>query len=202
MTVDSTAEKIVSAIRDQAFSWFRKPFTTEAVRQMVDSALAGPMPADDIEVISASPRWLELRLRCDVEICAARALHFVSEMDPDLPESDRENVAMAFREILLNAMEHGGGNDPNVHVTITYTRANGALLFRVRDPGPGFSFDKLSHAAVSNAPDSLIGHVNTREDLGMRPGGFGILLTRAFVDELIYNERGNEALLIKYLPRK
>jgi anti-sigma regulatory factor (Ser/Thr protein kinase) len=33
----------------------------------------------------------------------------------------------------------------------------------------------------------------------MRPGGFGILLTRSFVDELLYNEKGNEALLIKYL---
>ena len=87
-------------------------------------------------------------------------------------------------------------------MTITYTRAAGALLFRVSDPGPGFSFDKLSHAAVSNTADSPAGHVTTREDLGMRPGGFGILLTRALVDELIYNEKGNEALLIKYLPRK
>src|SRR5580658_4775638 len=30
MTVDSTAEKIVSAIRGNAFSWFRKPFELEA----------------------------------------------------------------------------------------------------------------------------------------------------------------------------
>src|SRR5439155_6510467 len=31
MTVDSTAEKIVLAIRENAFAWFRKPFTTHAV---------------------------------------------------------------------------------------------------------------------------------------------------------------------------
>ena len=201
MTVDSTAEKIVSAIRDKAFSWFRKPFTTVAVQSMVESALAGPMPEDDIEVISASPRWLELRLRCDIET-ATRALQFVREMDPDLPEAERENVAQAFREVLFNAIEHGGGNDPNIHVTITYTRAAGALLFTVRDPGPGFSFDKLSHAAVSNPAGAPAEHVTAREDLGMRPGGFGILLTRALVDELLYNEKGNEALLIKYLPRR
>jgi len=35
--------------------------------------------------------------------------------------------------------------------------------------------------------------------LGLRPGGFGILLTRQLVDELIYNETGNEVLLIKYV---
>jgi hypothetical protein len=40
----------------------------------------------------------------------------------------------------------------------------------------------------------------TRAALGMRPGGFGIMLTRALVDELIYNEKGNEALLIRYAP--
>jgi len=197
MTVDSTAEKIISAIRDHAFSWFRKPFTVQAVRDMVESALSEQRLEDDIEVISASPRWLQLRLRCHMET-ATRALHFVREMDPGLPEADRENVALAFREILFNAIEHGGGNDPDTHVTITYMRADGALLFMVRDPGPGFSFERLAHAAVSN-PGSPVEHAMNRDELGMRPGGFGILLTRAFVDELIYNEKGNEALLIKYL---
>jgi hypothetical protein len=33
----------------------------------------------------------------------------------------------------------------------------------------------------------------------MRPGGFGIMMTRQLVDELIYSEHGNEVLLIKYL---
>jgi CheY-like chemotaxis protein/anti-sigma regulatory factor (Ser/Thr protein kinase) len=200
MTIDSTADKIVSAIRDNAFAWFAKPFTTRAVRDMVESALAAPRLERDIEIISASPRWLELRLRCDLET-ATRALHFVREMEQGLSERERENVAMSFREILFNAVEHGGGNNPDVYVTITYTRADGVLLFRVRDPGPGFSFEKLRHAAVSNPAGSPAEHAINRDKLGMRPGGFGILLTRAFVDELLYNEKGNEALLIKYLPR-
>jgi CheY-like chemotaxis protein/anti-sigma regulatory factor (Ser/Thr protein kinase) len=198
MTVASTAEKIVTALVENAFSWFSKPFTPQAVRDMVESALIAPRLKDDIVVLSASSRWLELRLRCNVET-AGRVLHFVREMDPELPESVRENVALAFREILLNAVEHGGGNNPDSHVTVTYTRADRALLFRVRDPGPGFSFDGLDHAAVSNALDSPADHTMKRDKLGLRPGGFGILLTRALVDELIYNEKGNEALLIKYL---
>ena len=200
MTVDSTAEKIVTAIRGNAFSWFRKPFEPQAVRDMVESALTASRLKADIEVLSASPRWLELRLRCDLET-ATRALQFVREMEPELPEAEREKVALAFREILFNAVEHGGGNDPNVHVTVTYMRADGALLFRVRDPGPGFSFDKLRHSALSNPADSPAEHTKNRDEMGMRPGGFGILLTRAFVDELLYNEKGNEALLIKYLHR-
>jgi anti-sigma regulatory factor (Ser/Thr protein kinase) len=33
----------------------------------------------------------------------------------------------------------------------------------------------------------------------MRPGGLGILLTKGVVDELVYNEKGNEVMLIKRL---
>ena len=198
MTVESTAEKVVAGIRENAFAWFSKPFTVDAVRDMVDKALA-PRLLDDIQVLSASPRWLELRLRCDFET-AGRALHFVREIESGVPEAERESVALAFREILLNAIEHGGGNDPNVWVTITYMRGEGVLLFLVRDPGPGFSFDKLKHAAISN-PESPVEHSMEREAMGLRPGGFGILLTRSFVDELLYNEKGNEALLIKYMKR-
>ena len=35
----------------------------------------------------------------------------------------------------------------------------------------------------------------------MRPGGFGLLLTQATVDELIYNEKQNEVVFVKYLDR-
>ena len=38
-----------------------------------------------------------------------------------------------------------------------------------------------------------------RDQLGIRPGGFGIAMTRAIADELIYNEAQNEVLFIKYL---
>ena len=38
-----------------------------------------------------------------------------------------------------------------------------------------------------------------REAEGMRPGGYGLLLAGGTVDELIYNEIGNEVLLVKYL---
>lgn len=200
MTVDSTAEKIVSAIRGNAFSWFRKPFVAHAMREVVDSALAAEHVKDEIEVISATTRWLELRLRASLET-ATRALHFMRQMETGLPDADQEKVALAFREILFNAVEHGGRKDPDAWVTVTYMRTDRALLFRVRDPGPGFSFDGLDHAAVSQPAASPAVHAINREKMGMRPGGYGILLTRSLVDELLYNEKGNEALLIRYLDK-
>ena len=55
---------------------------------------------------------------------------------------------------------------------------------------------EIPHAAVSNPAESPLAHLELRE--AMRPGGFGILAARGIVDELIYNEVGNEVLLIKH----
>ncbi len=198
MTAASSAERIVTGIREKAFAWFSKPFTLDSVREMVDRALESDESNDDITVISASPTWLGLKLRCKMET-ASRILHFVREMDRGLPAGDQDAVASAFREILMNAIEHGGHNDPAKSVTITYIRAQGALLYYVGDPGTGFSFDRLPHAAVSNPAESPIQHVERRHEMGLRSGGFGILMTRSLVDEMIYSESGNEVLLIKYL---
>jgi anti-sigma regulatory factor (Ser/Thr protein kinase) len=35
--------------------------------------------------------------------------------------------------------------------------------------------------------------------MGLRPGGFGMLIARHVADELVHNERSNEVLLIKHL---
>jgi len=41
--------------------------------------------------------------------------------------------------------------------------------------------------------------MNPREEKGLRPGGFGIMISQAKVDELIYNEAQNEVVFVKYL---
>jgi DNA-binding response OmpR family regulator len=198
MTVASTPENLVRSIRERAFSYFSKPFTVSSVAEMVEHALKSTSTADDIEVFSARPHWLSLELRCKMET-ADRILHFLREMKTGLPAMEEENIAMAFREILLNSIEHGAGSDPTKRVHITYVRTNRALLYYVRDPGKGFSLENLSHAAVANPEASPFEHVEVREQLGLRPGGFGMLMTAQLVDELIYNEAGNEVLLVKYL---
>jgi DNA-binding response OmpR family regulator len=198
MTVANTPENIVRAVRERAFSYFSKPFTVNAVTEMAERALSGTDAEDDIQVLSAEPHWLGLRLRCKLET-AGRIVQFIRELGMDLPAAEQEQVTTAFREILLNAIEHGGGSDPGKKVIITYVRTKRAALYYVRDPGKGFSFDHLEHAAVSNPEDSPVEHAGIREKLGMRPGGFGIMMTRQLVDELIYSEHGNEVLLIKYL---
>jgi len=199
MTVENSPENVVWAIRKHAFSFFSKPFPISSLSEMVKTGLKSIEWEDDIEVTSAHPNWIALRLRCKVD-AVDRIVQFLRELAPDLSQGEQENLATALREILMNATEHGGGSDPRQEVIVTYVRGSRSLVYYVRDPGAGFSFEDLSHDAVSNPPDSPFEHADIRERMGLRPGGFGILLTRKLVDELIYNETGNEVLLIKYLP--
>jgi anti-sigma regulatory factor (Ser/Thr protein kinase) len=41
--------------------------------------------------------------------------------------------------------------------------------------------------------------MRTREAENMRAGGFGMLITSQLVDEVIYNQKGNEVILIKHV---
>ena len=72
-------------------------------------------------------------------------------------------------------------------------------MARIQDPGKGFLPGAVAHAAICNPEDAPTRHVEIRHERGHRPGGFGILIARSMVDELVYNERGNEVLMIKYL---
>lgn len=73
------------------------------------------------------------------------------------------------------------------------------LMYRISDPGVGFRPEELRHAAVENPPGEPFRHLAEREERGIRPGGFGLLMTRSLVDELIYNEAHNEVVFVKYL---
>jgi DNA-binding response OmpR family regulator len=199
MTAESTPADLVSAIREQAFCCFRKPFSSTAVAEMAAQAVNHtPHWQDDIEVLSAGAQWISLRLRCKPET-ADRLMQWVRELETDFPPEERDNIAAAFRELLMNAIEHGGGSDPHQRVQVTYVRTSRAIIYLIQDPGQGFSFDDIAHAAIANPPDEPARHLEVRAEKGVRPGGFGILLTRNLVDELIYNEKGNEVLFIKYL---
>ncbi|MGH9510271.1 MAG: response regulator [Terriglobales bacterium] len=198
MTADNTPETLLQAVREQAYQYVPKPFHAKQLSETVTDALASGGAGMPIEVVSASPEWVELLVPCEHGV-ADRVQGFMSVLKAGLPDDLRQAVGSAFREMLLNAIEWGGQFDPTRKVRVSYLRAKRMLLYRIADPGAGFSLDGLTHAAVSNAPDDPIGHMQVREEKGLRPGGFGILLAKAKVDEVIYNEARNEVVLVKYL---
>jgi anti-sigma regulatory factor (Ser/Thr protein kinase)/ActR/RegA family two-component response regulator len=200
LTDEFTPGDVLGSIRERAFSYFTRPFSTEKFAEMIRIAMSEPFWDDGIEILSATPNWVRLAVRCDL-VTANRLLQFYREAS-GLPDVETEEVAGAFREILLNAMEHGGKFDPSKHVEVGYVRTQRMVLCKVKDPGTGFSLEELKHSALANPPDQPFLHMAERENRGLRPGGFGILMSKKLVDDLIYNDKGNEVLLIKYLDHQ
>ena len=193
----STPADVIAAIRAGAFSYFTKPLSTQAMEEVLQLAIESPAWDEGIEMLSGTDAWIRLSLRCDVAT-ANRLQQFVREF-LNLPEPDQDKVAIASREMMLNAMEHGGKFDPERRIEIAYLRARHVVLIRIKDPGEGFSLADNLDTAANNPQDDPLRHQRHREAQGLRPGGYGILLAKDLVDELFYGEKGNDVLLIKYI---
>jgi CheY-like chemotaxis protein len=116
-----------------------------------------------------------------------------------LSESQVKQLIIAVREMGTNAIEWGHQKQVDRIVDVIYRIDPEKVTIHIKDSGPGFDPDNLPHAAN---PEDPIAHMMVRDTLGLREGGFGILLARGLVDELKYNDAGNEVRLIKYFPTR
>jgi anti-sigma regulatory factor (Ser/Thr protein kinase) len=194
----ATNQQIIAAMRANVFACFTEPFDCLAVGDMIEAALRASEWRDGIEVVSGLPHWLTLRVACHL-VTAERLTRFMSELQTAMPDEERDLLIAAFRELLLNAMEHGAGFDPHKVIEVTAAKTARTIVYHFKDPGPGFDADDLEHAALSHDPEKIAASVLARALKGLRPGGFGMLIARRVADELVYNERRNEVLMIKHL---
>ena len=198
MTSDQTSDTMLDALRGRVYQYLRKPLDATTLLSTVDSALSTSPEVPAIEVTSANSHWVELMVPCERSV-VNRVQSFLMHLEVDLPTDVIEKVGYAFRELLNNAIEWGGHLDPNLKVRVSYIRTKNMLMYRLDDPGPGFKLEDIKHAAINNPHDNPMAHMQEREARGMRPGGLGLLLTQQLVDELVYNEKRNSVVLIKYL---
>lgn len=121
---------------------------------------------------------------------------------------DRVRVGTALEEALVNAIVHGNLEVQSAereasqeqyeqkivkraaespyqerHVSVRAEFTTEAATFVIRDEGPGFDIEDIPDPTD---PENL-----------MRVCGRGLLLMRAFTDELRYNQKGNEVTLVK-----
>lgn len=101
---------------------------------------------------------------------------------------DLDEVRMALREALNNAVRHGSQLNPRqrVHLLCRYD-ANNGLEFVVRDEGAGFDPKKI--------PDP------TRPGNLERFSGRGIYMIRQLMDKVEFRDRGRE-IRFRRRPRK
>lgn len=103
-------------------------------------------------------------------------------------------LRQAIMEMGQNAIEWGNRHNADALVTFVYRVLAEGVEIVVRDQGPGFDRTNLPHAAT---PEDPLSHLDVREKLGLRDGGFGLLICQGMLDELRFNDLGNEVTLIK-----
>jgi len=97
--------------------------------------------------------------------------------------SDLFAVQLATEEALVNAVSHGNRNQPDKQLRIGCRLSPRRVQIEVADEGEGFDPQQV--------PDP------TRPDRLELPGGRGLMLMRAFMTEVRFNQRGNCVMLEK-----
>ena len=103
--------------------------------------------------------------------------------DLDFPTRDVFGVRLALEEALVNAIKHGNRMDPAKQVRIQWAINSESVRIEIEDEGHGFRPEDI--------PDP------TAEENLEKPSGRGIMLMRAFMTEVGYNDSGTRVTLLK-----
>ena len=105
-------------------------------------------------------------------------------------EDDQQQIGMAVRECMVNAVVHGNRYNKKKKVHLDLEPSSTGLTVIIGDEGDGFDLDSLPDPL---SPDNLL-----------RQSGRGLLLVRAFMDDFQVRPRpggGTEVRLKKNLAR-
>lgn len=93
------------------------------------------------------------------------------------------NLKLALAEAITNAMEHGNQWDETKLVEVEVVLDRCEMRTTVRDQGQGFNHHRMLNP--------------TSNEQLLSERGRGVFLTNAIMDEVIYNQAGNEVTLVK-----
>jgi len=92
-------------------------------------------------------------------------------------------IHLSLEEALINAVKHGNANQPDKKVMVEYSATDQKFEITIEDQGPGF--------VPVEVPDP-------REKNNLyKSSGRGLLLMRAYMDKVEFNEKGNLIRLVK-----
>jgi serine/threonine-protein kinase RsbW len=119
---------------------------------------------------------------------AAEALVLEEARKAGFDQDEADNIGMAIRECMVNAVVHGNRYNKKKVVHFDVERTDKQLSVTIGDEGEGFDPSSLPDPT---SPENLL-----------RQSGRGILLIRAFMDEFDLHRReggGTEVRLVKNL---
>jgi two-component system, OmpR family, response regulator len=192
VTALEDAQNRASGVRVGANGYLTKPFTAAQLYETMDAALAW----SEEHQKRGTQGEINFDIRSELTYLS-QASDMLADLFAHTPLTDRhiKDLKQSVMEMGGNAIEWGHKRNPDLVLRLTYRINPTSVTLIIKDEGPGFNPKDLPHAASDEDP---IGHIEIRNDLGLREGGFGIMLARGLVDEFRYNRLGNEVTLVKH----
>ena len=136
--------------------------------------------------MSRVPRERDLVLELPTDIRSIEhAVNYVMQQCDACREQARRldfNLRVGLTEALSNAMLYGNSRDPSKRVLVEVVIEGQRLEARVTDQGAGFD-------------PSLVPDPTSPENVS-KPCGRGLFLMRQLLDEVSFNDRGNQVTLV------
>lgn len=117
------------------------------------------------------------------EACRAKEAIIARLREFSFDEHSLFGITLALEEALTNAVKHGNCCDCSKPVTVRYAVNSEKAVIIVRDEGVGF--------CPESVPDC------TSPERIAVPNGRGIMLIRAYMDEVCYRANGREVYMVK-----
>jgi len=162
----------------------------EMVRWFSTKVLAEP--EDDVAILAVEILGIKSRTKTIIiDSMPSQVTHIESAVLPLLSvrgygERQIFAIRLALEEAVINAIKHGNELDPTKKVKVDFTIGEDDIQISVADEGSGFD--------VETVPDPTALQ-NLEADSGR-----GIALMRAYMDEVVFNDTGNQVTMRKYAP--
>jgi DNA-binding response OmpR family regulator len=191
VTALNDANHRAQGVRVGANGYLTKPFTAEQLFEAIDTAMAWR----DEHLEHGTTGEIVFDIRSETSYLA-QVNDLLTDLYAHTPLTERQikDLRQAVMEMGGNAIEWGHKKVAELPLRIIYRIGSSSVTLIIEDQGPGFDPGRIPHAASEDDP---IGHLDVRSELGLREGGFGIMLAKGLVDEFWYNETGNQVTLVK-----
>ena len=98
-------------------------------------------------------------------------------------EAELFAIRLAVEEAFANAIKHGNKRDITKNISVSWGYSGGSLSVVICDQGDGFD--------PGCVPDPTLA-----ENIHL-PSGRGLMLIRSYMDEVFFDDRGNQITMIK-----
>ena len=192
VTAHHDAKERAAGVRVGANGYLTKPFTPEQLHAAIAEALGWHEEHQQ----RGTTGEINFDIRSELTYLA-QASDMLADLFAHTPLTERhiKDLKQAVMEMGGNAIEWGHRKNAELVLRITYRIDPTSITLIIKDQGPGFDPRDLPHAASDEDP---IRHLEIRNELGLREGGFGIMLARGLVDRFWYNQSGNQVTMVKH----